>query len=641
MCVVVEIMLQIDDCSDYVLFDLNHPCQIFNYIVLRLSKYSDKQAVLLTNIYGNPFITDLVKNGYFDQVVRYDFSMIHAHSIDDIVLYFDERFDGEIVPDSYCDIITSADLINVFGVYLNHFNIHAVLMETVPGQLNRGIDRSRWGSTICDFSEEYSILQQQPDILGGDGTSFRLLRHKDSKLVIGDTDFYIDYDGLIASISPEVRAKLLKVCKLDGLAGKTILFMNSVGVVADRTSYDNYNSYYLYQMIVDWILDDTVILKKHPSDFNDISSYFRGLQIMDTVTPIDFLNLEINNQHIRACSIASTSIDNIRRHVDTSFYFGNGLLSSVSTYLPHLNIIVRLVSQVFNSPVSIYQNIVNIKNEEIFLRWMIETSPFSNMVVSDTAEEGHVSILRGGSVIPKTNSVYFLLDHTYSCWFDPTIVPEEMDVYAIHIVLNNDGGKFVGIELNEYIYALVPRIYSHYFLDYHDEYVNKYASSRIKVNCTRLYHNNNSLKEILIANNCPRTFIELCECGHANHHTCSWFNRLLVYYDSAPIDIQKKIIDILENYDLDNISALYNDACSGEKVNDADYVSCLLYISALNGHARAAVKLTNADNTGNFALISAIDTGIIELLLGSNLSGSEKGVRKVITQRLDQKNHDV
>lgn len=638
MCVVVDIMLQIDDCSDYVLFDLNHPCQIFNYIVLRLSKYSGKRAVLLTNIYSNPFVEDLINNGYFDQLVKYDFSMIHAHSIDEIILYFDDRFDGDIVPVNYHDIITSADLINVFGVYLNHFNIHAVLMETVPNQLNRGIARSQWGSKICDFSEEYSVLQQQPDILGGNGTSFRLLRHKHSSSAIGDTDFYIDYGALIASISPEVRTKLLKVCKLDDLAGKTILFMNSVGVVADRTSYDNITSYYLYQMIIDWILGDAVILKKHPNDSNDISSYFRGLQTMDTVAPIDFLNLETNNQHIRACSIASSSIDNIRCHVDTSFFFGNELLSSVSTYLPHLNIILRLVSRVFNSPVSIYQNIVNMKNENKFLRWMAEVSGSSNIVVSDSVEGGHISILRGESFIPETNNVYFLLDHAYSCWFDSTIVPEDMDVYAIHIVLNKDQDGFVGVELNEYIYALVPQGFSHLFQNYHDDYINKCALSRIKVDCTRLYHNNNSLKEVLVFNNCPRTFIESYKRDRLNHYSCSWFNRLFVYYDSAPEDIQKKIVDILENYDLDNISTLYNDACNSEK--DADYISCLLYISALNGHARAAVKLVNSDSCdGNFTIVNAVDTGIIKLLLESNLRGSKEGVYRVITQRLDQKKH--
>lgn len=373
----------------YVIFDAEHTCALFQFVILRYLKFADRKVVLAINKINfdkSEFGRALVQNGVFYKIIAFQEPVsVKGFKVSDesaITEFFDDVFskNGMDIEDAD-EIVTACDVQNLFYIYSTIHNRTASFMELQAGnfadperyEINRRfINGPQW---VEDLTKQYCGLDGR-----GSNVKKRYL-FTGSQIEFEDKDEIFDFMNEAGKLPADVKKKIASCLGAEDSSKYSrcsLMLFNSLGWSRPKTGLDMPQHYIPYLLASDYYFfdKDCVVLKDHPQTNNNFfnENIKNKFATISAEIPIEFFTM-MENFHIdRLVSVNSSGNSKITKYVNEEIKIGDSYFKWYK-YV-HKAYATFIIDDLFSK--NYRYHIYNIDNEFISNFKRIIFSSFSN-----------------------------------------------------------------------------------------------------------------------------------------------------------------------------------------------------------------------------------------------------------------------
>lgn len=348
-----------------MLFHCHHLSTLYQFVWLRMTKYSKHHVVMLVNhesFAQSTFARNLEKYKVFDRILTVkepkNFSEKQREKF--VLDHYDEYFHKNGLSFAeISEIYTACDLNNLFPVYCILNKRALSYIEMYAGQFE---DKSRYkaGTDIFGYPYWLEELSRKYHSLSGDNGEYTIKRYLsiNSSCEYVDKDVSIDFIHEFYSLPTSCKNLLIHCMELPeniDFKETNLLLLNSPKWTRAITNLDVSYHYLPYLLILDYYFRDqeNIIVKNHPhagkEDFfeNEISQRTR---VISALIPIEFYGL-LEDFHIRRLiSVESSGNTKISEFVEEEIRLGKEYLD-LYPYLHKVFLVFSIANRMENSAV--------------------------------------------------------------------------------------------------------------------------------------------------------------------------------------------------------------------------------------------------------------------------------------------------
>lgn len=313
-----------------VIFSCPHMGAFWQVCTLRFTRYKDEEAVVLApaSFCNSEYAKKFLANSVFSKIIL---DKMHVKEYCDseenleaaIVQHYTALLaSNNILLDNFISCVLFADVENLFSIYLSSQNISHILVEMYHGQFQKD-NRYSGNAKLLGYGIIYEALHRKYFALNGEGGFLihRILFGDENK-VIDEENESINFLKSFYELNDDIKRELCDCFNMQlPTTGRYSLFLlNSSGYTLLRTEgcvlpkdeKMRAEYYVVYQNIIDYLNNESVLVKDHPQTHGyNFERSFKHCKIIPNDIPIEFFCLLKENKIEYVYSINSTGGDKL------------------------------------------------------------------------------------------------------------------------------------------------------------------------------------------------------------------------------------------------------------------------------------------------------------------------------------------
>lgn len=328
----------------YVLFQCHHLSALYQFVLLRFTRYRGHKVVLL--VYNDlfcrsPFARALERRRIFDRIleIREPKNFEEKQNEPFVTDYYDRFFaKNGLSFDDILEIYVACDLNNLFPVYCTLNNRAVSYIEMYEGQL-RDKNRYCFCTTAFGYPAWIEELYRKYHTLSGANDRYTVKRYlwPGSITEYPEKDLHVDFLRKFYALPKDIKKRIVDCMELPeevDFHEAEILLMNSPKWTKAISGLETPQHYLPYLLIADYYFDSKdFFIKNHPHA--DADGYFvneiaRRFNTIPATIPIEFYGLIDNFRVKKMISVASSGNLKISEFVTEEITLSEGYLAEYS-----------------------------------------------------------------------------------------------------------------------------------------------------------------------------------------------------------------------------------------------------------------------------------------------------------------------